>query len=100
LDPHQFNTVRAPWIIIFLKVRSPRLLIRRTVSWLTDNPDQLARLGLCAINLSGLSIGNAKILEQIKHAFANGAVSPHKICFEITKTAAIDRHNEAVHFIS
>jgi hypothetical protein len=27
LGPHQFNTVRAPWINIFLKVRSPRLLI-------------------------------------------------------------------------
>ncbi|MEJ2593487.1 MAG: EAL domain-containing protein, partial [Candidatus Thiodiazotropha sp.] len=83
-----------------LSTQIDRWVIRRTVSWLAGNPRQLARLGLCAINLSGLSIGNPEVLEQIKHAFADGVVPPHKICFEITETAAIDRLNDAVHFIS
>jgi hypothetical protein len=36
LGPHQFNAIRAPWINIFLKVRSARLLI----------PDNCCRLKL------------------------------------------------------
>jgi diguanylate cyclase (GGDEF)-like protein len=83
-----------------LSTQIDRWVIDHTVSWLAENPHHLARLKLCSINLSGHSIGNPEMLELIKRTFDAGRVPPHKICFEITETAAVARLNDAVRFIN
>jgi len=54
---------------------------------------------LCAINISGGSIGDESFLDYVREQFARFPVRPQSICFEITETAAIARLDKATHFI-
>jgi EAL domain-containing protein (putative c-di-GMP-specific phosphodiesterase class I) len=76
-----------------------RWVIRNTIGWLDEHPDQLQALSLCSINLSGLSIGDEEMLGFIQETLENSAVPPSKICFEVTETAAIARLDAAVNFM-
>ncbi|NAT38874.1 PAS domain S-box protein, partial [Pseudomonas syringae pv. actinidifoliorum] len=55
---------------------------------------------LCAINLSGSSIGDDTFLEYLKQQFKTFAVAPEMICFEITETSAIADLDSAIRFIN
>lgn len=55
---------------------------------------------LCAINLSGSSIGDDTFLEYLKQQFKTFDVSPGMICFEITETSAIADLQSAIRFIN
>lgn len=67
--------------------------------WLSGNPELMERVNLCAINLSGHSLGDASLLEHLARRFDRGDVYPGRICFEITETAAIANLTAATHFI-
>ena len=54
----------------------------------------------CAINLSGLSVGDPDMLKYIHEQFATSGVPPHWVCFEITETAAINNLARATVFIN
>lgn len=54
---------------------------------------------LCAINLSGSSIGDDAFLEYLKLQFRTFNVAPSMICFEITETSAIADLDSAIRFI-
>lgn len=54
---------------------------------------------LCAINLSGSSIGDDAFLEYLKLQFKTFNVAPNMICFEITETSAIADLGSAIRFI-
>ncbi|RRV06971.1 EAL domain-containing protein [Pseudomonas sp. v388] len=55
---------------------------------------------LCAINLSGSSIGDDAFLEYLKLQFRTFDVAPSMICFEITETSAIADLGSAIRFIN
>ncbi|GAB7533030.1 EAL domain-containing protein [Pseudomonas sp. 3A(2025)] len=61
--------------------------------------DQVPRT-LCAINLSGASIGDTAFLEYLKQQFRSHGVAPGMICFEITETTAIADLGRAIAFIN
>ena len=67
--------------------------------WLNSQPARLAELGLCAINLSGLSLGNEEFLRFVLRSFEELPIPPEKLCFEITETAAITNLTDACRFI-
>ena len=54
---------------------------------------------VCAINLSGHSIGDEHFLAFVIDQLKGTGVSPQSLCFEITETAAIANLDKAVHFI-
>jgi diguanylate cyclase (GGDEF)-like protein/PAS domain S-box-containing protein len=54
---------------------------------------------LCAINLSGASIGDERFLDFIREQFAQRGIPHGSICFEITETAAIANLAKAAYFI-
>jgi diguanylate cyclase (GGDEF)-like protein/PAS domain S-box-containing protein len=56
--------------------------------------------GIFAINLSGASIGDERLLDYVREQFTHFAVSPQSICFEITETAAIAKLDKATDFIN
>ncbi|MGZ8903797.1 MAG: EAL domain-containing protein, partial [Methylobacter sp.] len=77
-----------------------RWVIRHMFEWLANDPDFLTQLSLCSINLSGLSLSDETMLAYISEQFMEWAVPRHKICFEITETAAIANLSNATRFIS
>jgi diguanylate cyclase (GGDEF)-like protein/PAS domain S-box-containing protein len=74
-------------------------VIRKALGWLNRHPTYLDRLHLCAINLSGLSLGNEDFLTLTLRQFKETGVPPEKICFEITETAVIANLGVACRFI-
>jgi len=67
---------------------------------LEQHPEHLQRLDKCAINLSGLSLGDEQLLATISQRFAHSVVKPAQICFEITETAAVRNMASASRFIN
>ena len=54
--------------------------------------------GTYAINISGTSIGDERILEFVREQFRKYVMPPRSICFEITETAAIANFDKAARF--
>ncbi|EPJ93149.1 EAL domain-containing protein [Pseudomonas psychrophila] len=57
-------------------------------------------MAMCAINLSGSTIGDDDFLAFLHEQFECYAVSPTLICFEITETSAIANLGSAIRFIN
>ncbi|WP_282367528.1 EAL domain-containing protein [Pseudomonas sp. PS02290] len=57
-------------------------------------------MAVCAINLSGTSIGDDAFLEYLRQQFQIYAIPPELICFEITETSAIANLGSAIRFIN
>ncbi|MEN7342293.1 MAG: EAL domain-containing protein, partial [Pseudomonadota bacterium] len=77
-----------------------RWVIRNALRWLVSEADERARLSLCSINLSGQSLGDEKFLPFVIEQFQTSGITPEKICFEITETAAIQSYSQANRFIN
>lgn len=73
-----------------------RWVVRTAFSWLAGHSHD-ERL---AINLSSQSLGDDDFLKFVMEQFRATRLSPRRICFEITETAAIANWNRATHFIA
>ncbi len=81
---------------------SPRMdcwVIEHTARWLTRHPSIQERLEMLSINLSGLSIGDPEVSDQLLRYFLDTGLDPQKICLEVTETSAVSRLNLALDFI-
>jgi Amt family ammonium transporter len=75
-------------------------VIKNAMAWLGDQARHNNKpIGLCALNLSGASIGDPSCLSVIKGFFKRYDVRPELVCFEITETAAIANLRAATRFI-
>ncbi|MDA8447963.1 EAL domain-containing protein [Paracidovorax valerianellae] len=54
---------------------------------------------LCAINLSGMSVGDESLLAYLREQMAYHRVPADQLCFEVTETAAIAYLPNAIHLI-
>jgi diguanylate cyclase (GGDEF)-like protein/PAS domain S-box-containing protein len=77
-----------------------RWVIGEAFRWLSENRDRLEELSLCAINLSGQSLGESTLHEYILEQLRHYALPAEKISFEITETAVVSRLDQAARFIS
>ena len=76
-------------------------VVDHTLAWLGEHGETVfPAVTRCAVNLSGESIGNPRLLERIEALFERHGVAPSLICFEITETAAISNLQQAIAFIS
>lgn len=75
-------------------------VIDNTLNWLNDNVDNIDHIDHMSVNLSGLSLTNDLLLAHIISAVKKSKVSPSKILFEITETAAIANLTHAQYFIN
>ncbi len=82
-----------------LSTRLDRWVIKHTLSWLQNHSEHVSKLDLCCINLSGLSLGDQKVLTFIEEQLEISRIPADKICFEITETAAISSLGNATRFI-
>ena len=73
-----------------------RWVVKTAFDWLAEHP---ADEGL-SINLSGQSLGDDGFLNFVEEQLRATRLSPRRLCFEITETAAIANWNRATHFIA
>lgn len=83
-----------------LAILLDRWVVSSAFAWLLDNPDELASLQMCAINLSGHSLGDPDFLRFLLEKFQEEHIEAENFCFEITETAAIANLGNAIHFIT
>ena len=76
-----------------------RWVIENTFRWLVSDTDEREGLSVCAINLSGQSLGDDKFLPFVIDQFERSGLDAKKICFEITETAAVSSFAQANRFI-
>lgn len=72
-----------------LTVALDRGIIRSVFSWLSMNPEALARTHKCSINLSGLTMSDGTAASYIAEMRAMFQIPAEKIVFEITESEAI-----------
>ncbi|MEH6550058.1 MAG: EAL domain-containing protein [Pseudomonadales bacterium] len=80
----------------------PRLdvwVINKLLSFLEQQTAITDTLACCAVNLSGISIGDEQFQQFVFDRMQRSTVPANKICFEITETAAIANLEPAQGFI-
>ncbi len=83
-----------------LSTNLDRWVVGAAFKWFSAHPQHLERVLMFSINLSGSSLGDDKFLEYVIEQFRQSKLPPHKICFEVTETAAIANLVYATRFIS
>lgn len=76
-----------------------RWVIKNTFDWM-DNYWEKNDKEVFAINLSGQSIADTSLLDEIKEWIGQSSFDPKHLSFEITETAAISNLKVAQHFIN
>jgi diguanylate cyclase (GGDEF)-like protein/PAS domain S-box-containing protein len=76
-----------------------RWVIRQLFEWIAKKTGFLEKLAVCSVNLSGVSLSDETMLSFIYEQFDTWKIPPHKICFEVTETAAIANLSYATNFI-
>jgi EAL domain-containing protein (putative c-di-GMP-specific phosphodiesterase class I) len=79
--------------------RIDRWVIEQTLTLLGNNPEMLAKTSVCAINLSGQSFAQADLVGFIHECMIKTGVPGHKLCFEVTETAAVSQLSQVADFI-
>jgi EAL domain-containing protein (putative c-di-GMP-specific phosphodiesterase class I)/GGDEF domain-containing protein len=64
-------------------------VLEQTFAWLAANPQAVALIEGCAVNLSGPTVGDARTVAFIKNLFERYRVSPSIMIFEITESMAV-----------
>ncbi|MDX1736167.1 MAG: GGDEF domain-containing phosphodiesterase, partial [Halioglobus sp.] len=82
-----------------LASRLDKSVISNALEWFTANPDELETLDMCAINLSGQSLGSSDFREFVADKLRVTAFPAHKLCFEITETAAVTHLGAAIDLV-
>ncbi|WP_038051370.1 ammonium transporter [Thioalkalivibrio sp. ALJ1] len=77
-----------------------RWVLRNTLAWMGDlQRSDPGHSIICAINLSGASLGDSALLAEIQALLEQHEVSGESVCFEITETSAIGSFDAAQQFI-
>ncbi len=82
-----------------LSTKVDQWVVNKALSWLAQHPEKLEKLHICAINLSGQSLGNEEFMENLLISLNESGIPENKICFEITETSAIANLANAIRFI-
>lgn len=82
-----------------LATRLDHWVVNEIFEWFNQNPDELEKLNICSINLSGQTLGDEDFLNHLIDRFQFFRIPPQKVCFEITETAAIANLAHATHFM-
>jgi diguanylate cyclase (GGDEF)-like protein/PAS domain S-box-containing protein len=60
----------------------------------------MAETTVCAINVSGASLGDDEFLGFVQDQFATHGIAPRQVCFEITETTAVASLTKATEFMT
>jgi len=82
-----------------LATKIDRWVIQNAFDWLVSLGPKIDDFRYCTINLSGSSLDDPDFLEFVIFQAEQYKIPDHKICFEITETAAISNLAGAIKFI-
>jgi len=82
----------------YLASRIDRWVVNEAFEWMARHRDALEHLDTLSINLSGLSIGDRDFHRYVIEQLQAIDFDHHKLCFEITETAAITNLSDAILF--
>jgi len=82
-----------------LSPRVDRWVVDHVIQWFEDHPELLQQIELCSVNLSALSLCDEPFREHVLNRLATSGLPRHKLCFEVTETAAIANLCQATDFI-
>ncbi|WJW74277.1 EAL domain-containing protein [Thiohalobacter sp. IOR34] len=82
-----------------LSTRLDRWVLENLLRWFGSNPRHLEELDVCSINLSALSLCDEGFRAHALELLDAANFPLHKLCFEVTETAAISNLSKATHFI-
>lgn len=77
-----------------------RWVISQLFKWMAEKEGFVDGLAVCSVNLSGVSMSDETMLTFIYEQFDIWKIPAHKICFEVTETAAIANLSYATNFIN
>jgi len=77
-----------------------RWVIENLFRYFSEHPEHFNQVWLCSVNLSGPSVANSAFQDFIVERMDYYNISPGKICFEITESAAITNLAVATKFIT
>lgn len=75
-------------------------VVKSVLEMLDNQSEDFDDLALCFINLSGHSMGQSAFLNRIIDMLNQSNVSPSRLCFEITETAAIANKSSALEMMN
>lgn len=76
-----------------------RWVIDTVLRWMTQNREQLSRIGGFSINLSGHSMNDDSFLDFMFEKLVHYGVPRDKLIFEVTETTAVSNLEDAADFI-
>jgi diguanylate cyclase (GGDEF)-like protein/PAS domain S-box-containing protein len=77
-----------------------RWVLDHVIQWFEDHPELLRQIELCSVNLSALSLCDEPFREHVLNRLETSGFPRHKLCFEVTETAAIANLCQATDFIN
>jgi len=83
----------------YMASRIDRWVVNETFEWMARHREALGHLDMLSINLSGQSIGDRDFHRYVIELIQSIAFDHHKLCFEITETAAIINLSDAISFL-
>ncbi|WDT86320.1 EAL domain-containing protein [Alteromonas sp. 009811495] len=82
-----------------MNVSVDKWVVTNTFKWLADNPQHLAELKRCSINLNCHSLADRDFTLFILNAFETYGIPYHKICFEVIESVAIIKMEDTLNFM-
>ncbi|MGZ3158617.1 MAG: putative bifunctional diguanylate cyclase/phosphodiesterase, partial [Burkholderiaceae bacterium] len=77
-----------------------RWVLKKSLEWLGENPEHLAGLKMCTINLSRRTLADQTFQKYAADLLDATVVPADKLCFEITENGAIANMQKTISFIS
>lgn len=83
-----------------MNVSVDKWVVTNTFKWLSENPEHLAELRRCSINLNCHSLADRDFTLFILNAFETFKIPYDKICFEVIESVAIIKMEDTLNFMS
>lgn len=82
-----------------MNVNVDKWVVTNTFKWLSENPEHLAELRRCSINLNCHSLADRDFTLFILNAFETFNIPYNKICFEVIESVAIIKMEDTLAFM-